>query len=319
MLHPFIHPLVDPFVRPFRSIRFVAAAAGLVTLAATSAGAQSAPAAPAVTANGAVTGLRAFSSDMGEGGSAEWNDVTVSANVKRQFVPAFSAGLALSYDRQDWSFDPAATFGGAAPWGVLQRPGVGLSLSLALSPSVLTGITTSAEWAAAEGVSASDALTYGVTVSALKVFSPKFVLGGGAKVFRQFYSVKTSPFVIVNWQLNDKLRIANAIPAGPEGGAGVELRYVPAKDWEVAAGGVWRSDRFRLKDIGPYARDIGEASSIPLLARLSRNVDAKTRIDLYAGALVNGTLKVKDGDGHELGSEKWGPAPALALTVSRKL
>jgi hypothetical protein len=300
-----------------RTLVLLTVVAGLAA-AGSAVAADPAPPAPGVTANGAVTALHAFPSDLDGGGRVEWSGVTFSGGVKRQFMPAFSAGLSIAHDRQQWDFSSAGGFGGVAPWGPLQRTGVGLNLNLALSPSVLVGLSTSAEWAAAAGVSGNDALTYGVTVSALRVFSPKRVLGGGAKVARQFYGVKTSPFVIVHWQLTDRLRIANSIPAGPEGGAGVELRYAPDPRWEFAGGAVVRSDRYRLPGGGPTGADIAEPGGMPLLARISRTFDARTRIDFYAGALVNGSLKVKDGDGHELVKDGCAPAPTIALTLSRK-
>jgi hypothetical protein len=279
---------------------------------------DAAPPAPAVTVSGAASALRAFAADLDGGGRADWSGISIGGSVKRQFVPAFAAGLSLAYDRQEWNFDTASKFGSAAPWGVLQRSGVGLNLSLALSKSVLVGVSPSAEWASARGVSGNDALTYGATFSALKVFSPRFVLGGGAKAYRQFYNVKVSPFVILNWRLTDQWRIANSISAGPLGGAGIELRLAPDERWEFACGGVMRSDRFRLGDGGAYAGDIAEPGCIPILARASRTFDTKTRIDLYAGALFAGTLKVKDMDGKEIVKDTFAPAPAIALTLSHK-
>src|SRR6185503_3513537 len=209
-------------------------------------------------------------------------------------------------------------FGGLSPWGRLQRQGVGLNLSLAFSPTVVVGVTPSVEWALESGANRDDALTYGGVVSMLKVFSPKLVLGAGAKVLRQFYSVKTSPFVIVNWQLTEKLRIANAISSGPLGGGGIELRYTPNERWEFAGGGVQRSDRFRLANGGLYPGEVAEVGSMPLFARASRSLDAKSRIDLYAGALINGSVKIKDSDGNDIATDDREIAPTVALTLSRK-
>ena len=279
--------------------------------------ADSAPPAPAVTVSGAVTGLQAWNGAV-TGGQVDWSSATITGTVKRQFVPAFSASLTLTYNDEYWGFASSTADVIPSFWGRLQRPAVGLNFGLALSPTILLGIGPSAEWPAAPGVDADDALTYGATFSALKVFSPKFVLGAGVNTFRQFYNVKNSPFVIINWKLTDRLKIANAFPAGPEGGAGVELRYAPDKRWEFAGGGVWRSSRFRLADDGPYARQVGEMSCIPLFGRATRNLGAKTRVDLYAGALVNGSLKVKDDDGRDIENETWGTSPALALTLSQK-
>lgn len=271
-----------------------------------------------VNVSGALTGLYQFDGGLEQGGDVRWSDVSVSGSVTRQFVPAFAAGLTLRCGAQDWHFASGAGPGGAAPWGRLYRSGAGLQLSLALSRTLLVGVSPSVDWAYESRESQDDALIYGAVVSAVKVLSPGLLLGAGVNLSRQFYNVKTSPFVIVNAKITERLRVANAPAAGPEGGAGVELRYALASDWEIAAGGVYRSDRYRLDDFGSPAGRVGEAGSIPLLVRLSRNLDARSRVDLYAGALANGWLKVKDSDGHEIATEDYRTAPAVAVTLSAR-
>jgi hypothetical protein len=128
--------------------------------------------------------------------------------------------------------------------------------------------------------------------------------------------VKATPFVILNWKLTDRLRVANASPAGPLGGAGVELRYAPTPDWELAGGGVIRSDRWRLQEHGSSTGSVGETSFVPLLARLSRKLGAKARVDLYAGVVTGNRLKLKNDDGHELAREDYATAPLVSASLS---
>jgi hypothetical protein len=269
-----------------------------------------------VTVSGAVTGIHQFAGDLGQGGDVQWSSAMISGNVTRQFVPAFAAGLALRCDYQDWRFGSPATFDGKAHWQRLQRPGASLNLSLALSRTLVVGASPMVEWACDTRAKPGDALTYGAVLSAAKVFSPRFTLGAGASVSRQFYSVKRTPFIIVNWKLTDRLRIANAVPAGPLGGAGVELCYAPVPDWELAGGGVWRSDRWRLEKQGSSAGHVGETSFIPLLTRLSRKLGPKARLDLYAGASTDNRLTVKDSDGREIAHHHYGVVPAISATLS---
>jgi hypothetical protein len=269
-----------------------------------------------VTLSAAVTGIHQVSGDLDQGGDLQWNSVAFSGSVTRQFVPAFLAGLSLRYCYEDWRIRSAAAFGAEAPWQRLQRPGASLNLSLALSPTLMLGVSPTVEWACDSRADMADAGIYGAVLSAASVFSPKFVLGAGASVTRQFYSVKSSPFVIVNWRITDRLRLANAAPAGPLGGAGVELRHAPTPEWELAGGGVWRSDRWRLEKHGASAGNVGETSSVPLLARLSRKLGPKTRIDLYAGAMASNRLTVKDSDGHEIAHDDYGIVPGISATLS---
>jgi len=295
----------------------LAASVACASLIAPSAHAQGKPPGT-VSGSVSVTGIGQLRSDLDGGGDARSDDLAFSAGVMRQFAPAFAAGFTLRYATEDWSVGTDPALGGQDPLGRFVRPGASLNLSLALSKKVLVGLSPSVEMAYEPGAGAHDALVYGAVVSALGVLSPRMVLGLGANVSQQFYSLKVSPFVIVNWRINDRLRIANAPAAGPLGGAGVELRYAFARDWEIAGGGVYRSDRFRLGDRGPWAGQVAETSGVPLLVRLARKLDAKSRLDVSAGAMTNGTLRIKDSDGHKLASDGYGIAPMGAVTITRE-
>jgi hypothetical protein len=236
--------------------------------------------------------------------------------MMRQFTPAFAAGLSLRYDYEDWRISPSAALGGAGPWQRLERPGATLNLSLALSRTFLLGVSPTVEWAYDSRAGAGDAMIYGAVISAANVFSPRLTLGAGASVTQQFYSLKATPFVILNWKLTDRLRVANAASAGPLGGAGVELRYAPTPVWELAGGGVIRSDRWRLEEHGASAGNVGETSFVPLLARLSRKLGAKARVDLSAGVVMNDRLKLKADGGHELAREDYATAPLVSASLS---
>jgi hypothetical protein len=271
-----------------------------------------------VTVTSYVNGIAQFTGDLDGGGDVAWNSATVGATVSRQFVPAFWGGVSLRYDAQDWTFHDAAGTAVAAPWRHLRHPSVGLNLNLALSKTLVLGVSPSAEWLYDTAAGTDDALIYGSVVSLAKVFRPGFVLGGGASIYRQFYNVKVSPFVIVNWKLNERWKIANAFAAGPVGGAGVELRYAPGKAWETAVGGVWRSERFRLAGDGTRLGDVGETSMIPLFARVSRSFATHYRLDAYAGAMTAGEVRLKDPDGNARGTLAYDAAPAVSLTLSGK-
>jgi hypothetical protein len=148
-----------------------------------------------------------------------------------------------------------------------------------------------------------------------KIYSPKLVLGIGAGVFRQIDETKVFPFLIVNWQIDDKWRLSNPFRGGPAGGAGLELVYTIDDNWEAAGGGTWRDYRFRLSENGPNPNGIGQNQGIPLFARLSRRLGPNARLDLYAGAVVAGEIKLRDSGGNTLVSSDYNAAPLVGLTL----
>ena len=271
-----------------------------------------------VTTALSISGLYQFDTDLDQGGDFNWSGVQAGASITRQFTPEFAAGLTLRYDYQDWKFDRPAAFGGTAPWSNLSTPLIGLNLSYALSPEWRLGLNPAVEWSGESGADAGESLSYGAVLSATRIFSPDLVFGVGAGVFRQIDETKVFPFLVVNWKITDRLRLGNPLPAGPAGGAGLELAYAFDDRWELGGGGSYRSYRFRLKDDGPVPDGIGENRFFPLFARLTYHFDRATRADLYAAAFVNGKLTVARADGSDLYNDEYKTAPALGLTLSHR-
>ena len=289
----------------------------LVALADVARAQGSAPPA-ALTISASVSAQHQFEADLDGGGTVKSDRLALSVGASRRFVPALTAGLSLGYEVQEWSFEGLVASTPGAPWGTVVRPSLGLSLGLALSPRFVTGVGPFLEWSYAREAGTEAALTGGAALSAFGIFSPRFTFGGGAKVQRQFFSTKVSPFVIVNWQLAPKLRLANASSAGPLGSGGVEIRYAPRADCEFAVGGVYRSSRFRLDARGASEGDVGEAGGIPILARASYLHRTGVRADLTAGAQLKGKLERRDPDGNKLAKVDVATAPTVSLTLSAR-
>jgi hypothetical protein len=284
---------------------------------AAAAHAQSLP--PGTTVgSAALTGITQFDTDLDSGGSFRRSEVVASGELLRQFTPQLAAGLSVRYQFAQWNFDQPKAFGGRAPWGDIQAPQIGATFLYAPSEDWRIVISPTVEWSYEDGASAGDAQIYGAVVIASKVFSPTLTLGVGGAVFRQLYQTKVFPFITVDWRINDQWRLSNPLPAGPAGGAGLELTYKPRDGWETGFGGAYRSTVFRLNDEGAVPGGIGEQTSIPLFLRISHDFTRQTRLDFYAIALVNGKLTVNNPSGDEVFSDKYKTAPALALSLRHR-
>lgn len=284
---------------------------------AVAAGAQDAD--PGTTVSKAsLTGLAQLPTSLDGGGRFHWNGLIAAGSVYRQFAPQFGAGLSLQYDWQQWSFDNPARFGGGSPWRDIYQPQIGATLMYAFSEDIQMMVMPSVSWAYTNGASTGDALNYGAVAIVSKDFSPKLSLGLGAAVFRQIDRTRVFPFLAVDWQIDDKWKLTNPFAAGPTGGAGLELVYQANDAWQAGFGGTYRSYAFRLAQDGDVPNGIGENSSIPLFLRLSYNIGKQAQLDLYAAALANGTLKVKNRNGDELASDDYSVAPLVALTFRYK-
>jgi len=262
-----------------------------------------------------VTGVNQFASDLDKGGDAAWASVIVNGAWSRQVTPQIGVGLSLRYDYEKWRFSNPVAFQGQAPWDQLNALSLGINLDYAYAADLRFGVTPVIEWAYETGASASNVLNYGAIVSATKIFSPQLVLGAGVGVFRQIDETKVFPFLIIQWQIDDRWRLANPFRAGPAGGAGLELAYKFDDNWELAGGGAYRSYRFRLNDTGIAPGGVGENRFFPLFVRASRTFGAATRLDLYAGVSAGGRLSVDSAQGNQVGRDDYKTAPVLGLTL----
>jgi len=306
---------VYPFFGAPMRVRLLYSA--LPALVFTAVHAQSLP--PGTTVGSAsLAGGAQFDTDFDSGGNFRRAELAASGEILRQWTPQLAAGLTVRYQFDQWNFDQPKAFGGRAPWGDVQAPQLGASLIYAPAADWRIVIAPSIQWSYEDGASASDAQIYGAVAIATKVFSPTLTLGIGAAAYRELSETKVFPFIAVNWKINDQWRLSNPLPAGPAGGAGLELTYTPVEGWEFGGGGAYRSTAFRLNNDGPVPGGIGEATSIPLFLRISKDITPKTRLDFYALALVNGKLTLKSPGGDDIVSEDYKTAPALALSLRHR-
>lgn len=264
-----------------------------------------------------LTGVNQFRTNMSEGGKFDWNDVTASLRFNRQLSTQWGVGATLKYGYQHWSWSNPAAFGGVAPWQGINVPLLGLSVSYSPTPQWRFSVSPSVEWAAETGVGTSRSSTYGAVLMATNSIAPDLTIGLGAGVFRQIDENKVFPFIAINWQITDRLSLRNPLPAGPAGGAGLELVYQIDENWNVGAGGAYRSYRFRLNDSGPFAGGVGQNRFIPVFARVSYQFMPGTRLDLYGVASTGGNVQARSADGTTFNSD-YNTGFGLGLNLSHR-
>ena len=290
------------------------AALGLLAAAVSAHAQRAAPGEVTTTLNATVVGQA--STDIDGGGSFDWVGARVGIDVRRQFTPALSLGFNAAYGSENWSFDSPSAFGPVAPWGNVLRPSIGLSLGYALAPDLSMFVAPQLEWSYESGASASQGQNYGAVFGVNKVFSPTLFAGVGVGVFRQIDDTRYFPFFIVNWKITDQWRLSNPVQAGPAGGAGLELVYDFGGGWELAGGAAYRDYRFRLRSDAPVPNGLGRNTGIPVFAKLTHKFGPAAQIDLYAGVVANGQLRVLDASGSTVQQSDYGTSPLLALSGS---
>jgi len=272
------------------------------------------------------SGWRSFASvspvfedaSLASGGDASVGGVIVRLGTSREFGGGARVGLTVNYDYFDYSFDNPVAFGGVAPWGKLYRYGASMPVSFAMGEGWVLGITPSFDWFKESGAASSDALAWGATMTAVKVFADGNQLGLGVAAFDRIEETSVFPFPIVNWRFDRHWRLINPLAAGPTGPAGLELNYEFDSGWALGLGAAWRKTRYRLSESGPVASGVGEISGAPIFLRARLDLGRSSTLNLYGGVIAGGTLRVEGPSGNLVREDDFDLAPLVGFNfVSR--
>ena len=264
----------------------------------------------------AAAGFNVFESDLDHGGSAGVAVLYAGLSGVKPIDAKLALSASLRFNLLDFRFSSPTAFGGVAPWNRIYEPGISVGVSYLLDNGWRLGFVPTVQYSGESGAKFGDAIVWGAVASASKTFSPDLTLGVGVGAFSRIEKTSVYPFLIVNWRITEKLRLANPFAAGPAGPAGLELVYDLGGGWETGVGGAYRSFRFRNSEDAPTPNSIGQAQMIPVFARIAKNLTPSIQLELMAGATVGNQLKLYDSSGNRLVEEDQDAAPFVALTFS---
>lgn len=248
------------------------------------------------------------------GGRLRTNGALVRLGTTFDLGGGTQAGAVLTYDYLDFNFENPVAFGGVAPWDKVQRYGLAIPVMFRVADGWVMGATPTVDWFREYGARA-DALTWGATFSAVRVYADGNRVGLGLGAFYKFEDRSLFPFLVVNWRLSDRWRLVNPLPTGPTGGAGLELAYEFSSALNLGIGAAFREYRFRLDDDGPVPEGIGSERGVPVFLRASYAVHPQVELRAYAGVITGGRLRVEDPAGNLLRQDDLDGAPVLALSL----
>ncbi len=262
-----------------------------------------------------ITPLYQFDADLDSGGSFGSTGAIVRLGTMGRVGAATSAGITLNYDYLDYRFSQPNAFGGVAPWNNVQRVGFSVPINHSLDDGWAITVAPSFDWFGEQGAKSGDSFSWGAIFAGTRTFGDGRRLGLGLGVFDRFEKTTVFPYLTIDWPLSSRLRLTNPAVAGPTGPAGLELRYRTDGGWDLGIGGAYRSARFRLSETGPVAGGVGEERGLPLFVRASLAVTPGIALNVYAGAIVAGSLRLEDPSGNKIASQDFGTAPFLAATL----
>lgn len=267
----------------------------------------------------AAAHVRQTQADLDDGGHAEMDATRLLASVTGSATERLRFGADLRLEQQQWRFEVPAAYGGLAPWDELQSAMLGLQFHYALRPQWLLTTVPTLRLAREAGADGGDALSYGAALGLTRLLATDRRLGLGLMLQRDIEKTRVLPFVAIAWRFDEHWLFANAAPSGPAGQSAFELSYSASPNWSFAVGGGYRLERFRLDDEGAYGGAVVESRGAPVYARFAYTAPFRLRVELYAGALMQGELRIDEIADRSRIREKYDTVPIVGASFSLPL
>jgi len=279
------------------------------------ANAQPAPQESPWTVSVSATGGAVGESKLDGGGNASLGLASGSVGVNYAPDWRWSAGVNLSAADYSFDFSGAGQLASLKPWSNVGITTVSAPLRYAFNREWGLFVQPSYQRAGTRNADDGDSAQWGAVAAVSYASAPRQLIGLGAAVFNGLEKTRVYPILLIDWQLSDKLRLANPLTAGPTGPAGLEIVYALGGNWELAAGGAYRSLRFRLdRDLPVAPNGVGEYTGVIGFGRLSYRFSPKVSLDLHAGGVFRTNVTLANASGTTLVSEDATTAPIAALT-----
>ncbi|QSX36126.1 DUF6268 family outer membrane beta-barrel protein [Shewanella sedimentimangrovi] len=242
------------------------------------------------------TAIDTADADLQGGGELGRQSYLLGARANWQLDETWGLGLRLGADKLDWDFsgvaesiatDPAVT---AAQFDSATRYSAAISLTYNLNRHWSVMLTPQLQYAYSDEVSAADAASYGIVGAAVRRFDSGNILGFGIAYLIDINEVRTIPYLVINWQLSDKWRVANPFQTGFSGPAGIEFSYRISPGLELGLGAAYRTERF-LVGANEQTLELTETSSF---ARLGWQLGKGFNLNAYLGYFINPELELSE-------------------------
>jgi hypothetical protein len=240
-----------------------------------------------------------------------------SGAVSFNYAPDWrrSAGINFSAANYNFDFSGAGQLASLKPWSKAGASTVSVPLRYAFDREWGLFVQPSYQRSGTSNADDGESAQWGGVAAVSYASAPRKLIGLGAAVSTGLEKTRVYPFLLIDWQLTDKLRLGNPLAAGPTGPAGLEIVYALGGGWEVAAGGAYRALRFRLdRDLPGAPNGLGEYTSVIGFGRLSYRFSPNASLDLHAGGVFRTHVTLANASGNTVVSEDARNAPIAALS-----
>jgi len=260
-------------------------------------------------------GLHQFETDIDDGGDFDVTRFDGSIDLTFELGDDLDMALNLGFERSMYDFSGGpGSFGMGNPWDDINTGSAGARFTLRTDNQWEIWGGPLVRFSAEDGADLGEAVTGGGTVGFTHHLGEELSLGAGIGVVTQLEdSTAIYPIIVVDWQIDDDLRLRTGGGVSTRGWGGVELIWSFAPEWELGLGGGFESRQFLLNDNGPFPDGIGEDSGLPIFARLGYDINPNVELNLIAGVIASGELRLENRSGTLIQEEDFDSTPFVGI------
>ena len=262
-----------------------------------------------------------FDTDIDGGG--KFNITRLGLNHDATFTATedLNVTFGASFNYYNFDFSGSQGFAGLRPWRNVIVSNNNMRVNYAFTNNWGVFVTPMISYGSESGAPFWDSFTIGAIAGASYTTGPNFTIGiGGFVGSRLEQSVIGYPIGFIDWRITELLRLsALASGARNDFGPKAELSYDLGRGFKVASSVGYELKRFRLEKKGNFERGIGEFKALPLVGKISYDVNKHLTLNTYGGWLFDGSLELEDSRGKRIRKEDYDAAPFIGASITIRL
>jgi len=256
--------------------------------------------------------------------SSDLKDSEGSFSVNRWFVSMgldytwdlrTSIGISVGGGNSSYDFNDLTATEGLTPWESIEDSRISITGRFGFGDTGTIFLIPTARYNGETDSKTSDGRSYGLYAAAAWRISESLTIGPGIGIFsRVEEGTRIFPLLVIDWDISERWNLSTGRGLAASQGPGLTLSYSLSHSWSLGITGRYEDIEFRLDENGPTPGGVGRDQSIPMVVSAIWGPNPTVKLSAFAGAELNGKLKLKNALGEWVGESSYDPAPLFGAT-----
>ncbi|HEY5775981.1 MAG TPA: DUF6268 family outer membrane beta-barrel protein [Xanthomonadales bacterium] len=241
----------------------------------------------------------------------------VSAGLDYAWSRRDSIGITVGGGQANYDFEDGSGFGGGAPWNKIDDTRVTLAGRFGVGETSTIMIIPTLRFNGEKDASSSDSRTLGMYAAMTWRLRENLTIGPGFGIFSRLENgTRFFPVLAIDWDITERWNLSTGRGLASSQGPGLTLSYKLNDDWSLGLAGRYENIEFRLANEGPAPGGVGRDESMPLVFTANLNPSKKLSLNVFAGLVFNGKLRIKDSMDVVVDESDYDPALLMGATFN---